>query len=153
MTIQFSSIQSLSHIWLFVTPWTAACQASLSITNSRSLLIHIHSVGDVIKPSHSLSSPSPPAFNLSQHRVFSNESVLHIKWPKYWTFSFNINPSNEHLGLISFRMDWLDLFAVQGTLKSILQHWFESINSLVLSCLYGPTLTSIYDYWKNHSFD
>ena len=81
-------------------------------------------------------------------RVFSNESVLHIRWPKYWSFSFNISPSSEYSGLISFRMDWLDLLAVQGTLKSLLQHQFKSINSSVLSFLYGPTLTSIYDYWK-----
>ena len=85
-------------------------------------------------------------------RVFSNESVPHIRWPKYWSFSFNISPSNEYSALISCRMDWLDLLAVQGTLKSLpptLQ--FKSINSLVLSFLYSPTLTSIHDYWKNHS--
>ena len=83
---------------------------------------HVHWVGDAIQPSHPLSSSFPPAFYLSQHRVFSNESVLHIRWPKYWSFSFNISSSNEYLGLISFRMDWLDLLAVQGTLKSLLQH-------------------------------
>ena len=83
---------------------------------------HIHRVGDVIQQSLPLLSPSPPAFNLSQLRVFSNESVLHIRWPNYWSFSFNISPSNEYSGLISFRMDWLDLHAVQGTLKSLLQH-------------------------------
>ena len=83
---------------------------------------HVHRVGDAIQPSHPLSSPSPPAHNLSQHQVFSNESALHIRWPKYWSFSFNISPSNESSGLISFRMDWLDLLAVQGTLKSLLQH-------------------------------
>ena len=82
----------------------------------------VHWVGDAIQPSHSLSSPSPPAFNLSSIRVFSNESPLHIRWPKYWSFSFNISPSNEHSGLISFRMDWSDLLIVQGTLKSLLQH-------------------------------
>ena len=82
---------------------------------------HVHRVDDAILPSHPLLSPSPPAFNLSQHH-FSNESALHIRWPKYWSFSFNISPSNEHPGLISFRMDWLDLLAVQGTLKSLLQH-------------------------------
>ena len=82
---------------------------------------HVYWVSDVIYPSHPLSSPSPPAFNLS-HRVFSNESVLPIRWPKYWSFIFNISPSNEYSGLISFRMDWLDLLAVQGTLKSLLQH-------------------------------
>ena len=86
--------------------------------------------------------------------VFSNESALLISWPKYWSFSFNISPSNEHLGLISFRMEWLDLLAVQGTLKSLLQHQkFKSINSSVLSFLYSPTLTTIHDYWKNHRLD
>ena len=84
--------------------------------------------------------------------VFSSESVLCIRWPKYWSFSFNISPSNAYLGLIPFRMDWLDLLEVQGTLKS-LEPQFKSINSLVLSFLYSPTLTSIHDYWKNHSFD
>ena len=84
-------------------------------------------------------------------RVFSNESALHIRWPKYLSFSFSNSPSNEHPGLISFRMDWLDLLAVQGTLKSLLQHQFKSINCSVLSFLYSPTLTSIHDYWKNHS--
>ena len=85
-------------------------------------------------------------------RVFSSESVLCIRWPKYWCFSFSISPSNEYSGLISFRMDWLDLLAVQGTLKSLPQQ-LKSINSAVLSLLYGPILTSIHDYWKNHSFD
>ena len=83
---------------------------------------HVHRVSDAIQPSHPLSSPSPPAFKLSQHQVFSNESVLCIKWPKYWTFSFSISPSNEYSGLIPLRMEWLDLLAVQGTLKSLLQH-------------------------------
>ena len=83
---------------------------------------HVHWIGDAIQPSHPLSSLSPPAFNLSQHQVFSNESALHIRWLKYWSFSFSISPFNEHQGLISFRMDWLDLLAVQGTLKSLLQH-------------------------------
>ena len=84
---------------------------------------------------------------------FSNESVLHIKWPKYWSFSFSISPSNEESGLISFRMDWLDLLAVHRTLKSSPTPQFKSITSLILSLLYGPTLTSIHDCWKNHSFD
>ena len=114
---------------------------------------HVHHAGDAIQPSNPLSSPSP-AFNLSQHQIFSNESVFLIRWPKYWSFSFSISPSNEYLGLISFRMDSLDLLAVQGTLKSLLQHHcFKSINSSVLSFLYSPTLTSIQDYWKNHSFE
>ena len=86
-------------------------------------------------------------------RVFSNESVLHIRWPKYWSFSFNISPSSEYPGLISFRMDWLDLLAVQGTLKSSPTSQFKSINSSALSLLYVPTLTSVHDYWKNCSFD
>ena len=86
-------------------------------------------------------------------RIFSNESVLRIRWPKYWSFSFSISPSNEYSGLISFRMDWLDLLAVQVTLKSSPTPQFKSINSWVLSFLYSPTLTSIRDYWKNHSFN
>ena len=86
-------------------------------------------------------------------RVFSNESALRLRWPKYWSFSFNISPSNEHSGLISFRMDWLDLFAVQGTLKSFPTPQFKSINSSVLSFLYSPTLTFTHDYWKNHTLD
>ena len=121
--IQFSSVQSLSRLRLFVTPQTTARQASLSITNSWSLpkLMSIESV----MPSNHLILCCP---HLLQHsvfpniRVFSNESVLRIRWPKYWSFSFNISPSNAHPGLISFRMDWLDLLAVQGTLKSLLQH-------------------------------
>ena len=86
-------------------------------------------------------------------RVFSSESVLHIRWPKDWSFSFSISPSNEYLGLVSFRMDWLDLLAIQGTLKSLLQHHSSNISSLALSFLYSSTLTSMHDYWKNHSLD
>ena len=118
-----SSVQSLSCVRLFVTPWAAACQASLSITNSQSLLklISIESV----MPSNHLIFYQPflllPSI-FPSIMVFSNESVLCIRWPKYWSFSFSISPSNEHSGLISFRMDWLDLLAVQGTLKSLLQH-------------------------------
>ena len=119
----FSSVQLLSHVWLFVTPWTAACQASLSITNSRSppRPMSIESV----MPSNYLILCRPLLLQPSifpSMRVFSNEWVLRIRWPKYWHFSFSISPSNEHPGLISFRMDWLDLLAVQGTLKSLLQH-------------------------------
>ena len=119
-----SSVQSLSHVWLFTTPWTTACQASLSITNSRSLstLMGI----ELVMPSNHLLLCRPlrllPSIFLSI-RVFSNELVLYIRWPKYRSFSFNISPSNEHPGLISFRMDWLDLLAVQGTLKSLLQDY------------------------------
>ena len=110
---------------------------------------HVHRVGDAIQPSHPLSSPSPPPSMFPSIRAFSSESVLHIRWPKYWSFSFNISPSNEYSGLISFRIDWLDRLAVQGTPTP----QFKAINSLVLSFLYSPTLTSIHDYWKNHSFD
>ena len=114
---------------------------------------HVHRVGDAIQPSHPLSSlfllpPIPPSI-----RVFSNESTLRMRWPEYWSFSFSIIPSKEHPGLISFRMDWLDLLAVHGTLKSLIQHHSSSINSSALSLLHSPTLTSIHDYWKNHSLD
>ena len=150
-----SPVQLLNLVWLFVTPWNAARQASLSITNSQSppKLMSI----ELVMPSNHLIlccpllllSPVPPSI-----RVFSNESVLHIRWPKYWSFSFSISPSNEHPGLISFRMDWLDLPAVQGTLKSLLPTpQFKSINSSALRILYIPTLTSIHDHWKNHSLD
>ena len=130
LLVQFSSVQSLSHVRLFVTPWTVARQASLSITNYWSLPkpMSIESVmpsNRLILCRLLLLLPSIcPSI-----RVFSNESALRMRWPKYWSFSFNINPSNEHPGLISFRMDWLDLLAVQGTLKSLLQHhsWKASI--------------------------
>ena len=119
----FSSVQSLSHVWLFATPWTASRQASLSITNSRSLL-KLMSIESVMPSSYLiffrpllLLPPIPPSI-----RVISNESTLRMRWPKYWSFSLSISPTNEHPGLISFRMDWLDLLAVQGTLKSLLQH-------------------------------
>ena len=113
---QFSSVQSLSHVRLFVTPWTVAHQASLSISNSRSLL-KLMLIKSAMPSNYPLSSPSPFAFNLSQHQVFSNESILLIKWPKYWNFNFSISPSNEYSGLISFRIDWLDLLAVQGLIS------------------------------------
>ena len=114
--------------------------------------IHIHRVGDAIQPSHPLSSPSPPAFNLSQHQVFSTESVFCIRWPKYWSLS--ISPSNEYSGLIFFRMEWLDLLAVQGTLKSLLQHRSSKASILQCSASFIVQLSHlIHDYWKNHSFD
>ena len=119
---QFTSVQSLSRVLLLATPWTPAHQASLSITNSWSLF-RLMSIESVI-PSNQLILCHPlllPSV-LSSIRVFLNESSLRIRWPKYWSFSFNIIPSNEHSELISFRMDWLDLLAVQGTLKSLLQH-------------------------------
>ena len=114
---------------------------------------HVHRVGNAIQPSHPLSSPFPPAPIPPSIRVFSNESTLRMRWPKYWSFSFSIILSKEHPGLISFRMDWLDLLAVQGTLKSLLQHQFKSINSSALSFLHSPILTSIHDHRKNHSLD
>ena len=127
----FSSIQSLSCVRLFVTLWTAACQASLSITNSRSLL-KLMSIESVM-PSNHLILCRPllllPSIFLSIG-VFSNEPVLHIRWPKYWSFSFSISPSSEFSGLISFRMDWLDLLAVPGTLKSLLQHPSSKVSIL-----------------------
>ena len=164
-TLIISSVRSLSHVWLFVTPWTAACQASLSITNAWSLLrLRSVWVSDAIQPSHSLSSPSPPAPIPPSTRVFSNESVLHIWWPKYWSCSFNISPSNEYSGLISFRMDWLDLFSnttIQkhqffGTQFSL---WSNShISTWLLEkpyvWLYGPckiTLKESKFYWSGGS--
>ena len=115
---------------------------------------HVHRVSDAIQPSCPLLSPSSPAFNLSQHQGFSSESVLCIRWPKYWSFSFSINRSNEYSGLISFRTDWLDLLAVQGTLKSLLQHHSSKASILWCSAFFiVQLLTSIHDYWKNHSFD
>ena len=117
------SVQSLGHVWLFVSPWTAARQALLSITNSWSLL-KLMSI-ELVMPSNYLTLCRSLLLLFSifpSIRVFSNESVLHIRWPKYWSFSFIISSSNECLGLISFRMDWLDLLTVQGTLKSLLQH-------------------------------
>ena len=115
---------------------------------------HVHQVGDAFQPSHPLSSPSPPTPNPSQHqKVFSNESTLHMRWPNYWSFSFSISPSSEHPGLISFRMDCLDLLAVQGTQESSPTPQLKSINSSALSFLHSSTLTSIHDYWRNHSLD
>ena len=105
---------------------------------------HVDRVSDAIQPSHPLSSPSPPAFNLSSIRVFSNESVLHIRWPKYWSFSFSISPSNEHLGLISFKMDWLDLLAVQGSLKSLLQHHSSKASILWCSAFFIVQLSHLH---------
>ena len=117
-----SSVQLLSRVRLFATPWTAGHQASLSITNSWSLLKLMPI--ELVMPSNHLilCCPLLPPLIFHSIRVFSNESVLRIRWPKYWSFSFNISPSNEYSGLISFRMDWLDLLAVQGTFKSLLQH-------------------------------
>ena len=136
-------------------PHTAAHQASLSITNSKSLL-KLMSI-ELVIPSNHLILFHPLLLLPSIYpsiRVLSSESALHIRWPKYWHFRFSISPSNEHPGLISFKMDWLDLFAVQGTLKeSSPTPQFKSINSSALGFLHNPTLTSIHDHWKNHSLD
>ena len=141
----FSSVQSLSRVLLFATPWTAACQASLSITNSRSLL-KLMSIESVMPSSHLilcrpllLLPPISPRI-----RVFSNESTLHMRWPKYWSFSFNISPSNEHPAMISFKMDWLDLLAVQGTLKSLLQHHSSKASILGHSVFFTSQLSHPY---------
>ena len=115
--------------------------------------IQVHWVGDAIQPSHPLSPPFLRSSIFLSIRVFSSESVLCIRWPKFWSFSFSTSPSNVYSGLISFRIDWFDLLAVQGTLESSPTPQFKSINSLALSLLYGPTLTSIHDYWKNHRSD
>ena len=132
MLSHFSSVQSLSHVRLFVTPWTAARQASLSITNSQSLPKFI-SIESLMPCKHFILCRLillPSIF--PSIKVFSNESALRIRWPNYWSFSFTIRPSNEHPGLISFRMDWLDLLALQGTLKSLLQH--NSSKASILWC-------------------
>ena len=149
------SVQSLSCVRLFATPWTAACQASLPITNSQSLL-KLMSIELVMPSNHLiLGHPLllPPSIFLSI-RVFSNESVLRIRWPKYWSFSFNISPSNEYSGLISFRMDWFDLLAVQGILKSLLQHHSSKASILQRTAFFIVQLSHPYTTTgKNHSFD
>ena len=153
-SVQFSSVQSLSRVRLFATPWIPARQASLSITNSWSSpkLICI----ELVMPSSHLIlchpllllPPIPPSI-----RVFSNESTLLMRWPKYWNFSHCISPSNEHPRLVSFRMHWLDLLAVQGTLRSLLQHRSSKASILRCSAFFTVQLTSILDHWKNHSLD
>ena len=150
---QFSSLQSLSHVQLFATPRTAARQASLSITNSRSPPKPM-SIESVMLSNHLiLCRPLllPPSI-FPSIRVFSNKLALCITWPKYWSFSFSVSPSNEHPGLISFRMHWLDPLAVQGTRKGLLQH-YSSKASILRHSAFSTTLTSINDHWKNHSLD
>ena len=151
-SVQFSSVQSLSRVWLFATPWNAARQASLSITNSRRLL-KLMSIESGMPSSHLilwrpllLQPPIPPSI-----RVFSNESTLHMRWPKYWSFSFSISPSHEHPGLTPFRMDWLDLFAVQGTLKSLLQHHSSKASILRHSAFFTQTNNSTPNYLPNRN--
>ena len=142
--VQFSLVQSLSRVRLFVTPWITARQASLSITNSRSLL-KLMPIESAMPSSHLilcrplLLPPIPPSI-----RVFSNEPTLHMRWLKYWSFSFSISPFNEHPGLISFRMDWLDLLAVQGTLKSLLQHHSSKASIFQRSAFFTVQLSHAY---------
>ena len=144
-------VHLLSCVWLFEISWTVPCQASLSFTISQSLL-KLMSIELMIPSNHfifcHLLFLLPSVF--PSIRVISNEPALCIWWPKYWSFSFSISPSNEYSGLISFRIDWFDL-AVQGTQESSPKPQFKSISSSALSLLYGPTLTSVHDYWKNHS--
>ena len=139
--ISHYSVQLLSHVWLFVTPWTSARQASLSITTSQSLL-RLMSIESVM-PSNHLILCHPllllPSI-IPIIRVFSNKSVFHIRWPKYWSFSFSISPSNDYSGLISFRIDWFYLLAVQETLKSLLQHYSSKASILRLSAFFGHYL-------------
>ena len=153
LSVQFSSVAqsclTLCDIIDCSTPGLPVRHQLLELTQT-----HIHGVSDAIQPSHLLSSPSPLDFNLFQHQGLFSESVLSIRWTKYWSFSFSISPSNECSGLISFRMDWFDLLAAQGTFKSLLQRpQFKSISALVLNFVYSPTPTSIHNYWKNHSLD
>ena len=144
-TSQFNSVQLFSHVQLFATPWTAAHQASMSITNSQDLL-KLMSI-ELVMPSNYLILCHPllvlPSI-FPSIRVFSNESVLCIRWPKYWSFSINISPSNEYSGLISFRMDWSDLLAVQGTLKSLLQHHSSQASVLQHSAFFIVQLSHPY---------
>ena len=150
-----SSVQSLSCVQLFATPWTAACQASLSITNSWSLL-KLMPIESVVLSNHLiLCCPLllPPSI-LPSIRVFSNESIFHIRWPKYWSFSFSISPSKEYSGLISLQDGLLGSpYSPRDSQEPSPTPQFKSIHSLVLSFLYSPTLTSIHDSWKNHSLD
>ena len=146
-------VQLPSRVWLFVTPWTAACQASLPLTISQSLP-NFTSIEQVMPSSH-LIVCCYLLLLLSIYlsiRVSFSELVLPIRWPKYWSFSFSISPSNEYSALISVKIDWFDLLAVQGTLKSSLAPQCESINSWMLCFLFGPTLTSIYDYLNIRTF-
>ena len=136
------------------TSWTAACQASLSISISWSLL-KLMSIKSVMPLDHFILC-HPHLFRPSiflSIRVLSNESILCIRWPKYWSFSFSISPSNECSKLISFRIDWFDLLAVQGTLKSLIKQHSSKASILWHSAFFSPILTSVHDYWKNHSFD
>ena len=148
-------VQLLGCVWLFATPWTAACQAPLSFTNSQSLLKFMSTELVMLSNYLILCGPLlllPSIFPTI--RVFSNESALLITWPKYWSFSFSISPSNEYSGLTSFRVDWFDLLAAQRTLNSIVaSKHHNSKESTLFSFFYNPALTSRFDYWEKYSFD
>ena len=151
---QCSSGQSLSCVWLYVTPQTAACQSSLSITNSWSICTFMSI--ELVMPSNHFTLCCPLLLLPSTFpsiKVFANESAFHIRWPKYWSFSFNISPSNEHPGLISFRIDWLDLLAVQGTLKSLLQHHRSKTSILRCSAFFIVQISHPYNATGKNSFD
>ena len=152
--MRLSSAQSLSRVWLFVTPWTEARQTFLFITNSWSLLKLISI--ELVMPSNRLIlcwSILLPSSIFPSIRIFSNEATLHIRWPKYWSFSFSISPSTKYSERIAFRMDSLDLLAVQGTLKILLQHHSSKASILQCSAFLMVQLSPVYDYWKNHIFD
>ena len=151
---QFSSVQLLSHVQLFVTPWTVARQASLSITNSQSLL-KLMFIELMMSSNHLIfCCPLVLPSVFPSIRVFSNESDLRIRRPKYCSFGFSISPSKGHsIGLISFRIDCLDRLAAQGTLRSLLQHHSSKVSILWSPAFFTVQLTSIHDYWRNHSFD
>ena len=147
-------VQSLSHVQLFATPWTAACQASLSFTISQSWF-RFMSTELMMLCNYLILSCSPfllPSV-FPSIRVFSNEFALHIRWPKYWRFSFSISPSNEYSGLISFRIDWFDLLQSKGLSRTFSSTRIQKHQFFSTQMFLRPTLTSIYDYWRNHSFD
>ena len=151
---RLSSVQSLSRVQLFVTPMDCSMPC-FPVHHQLPELVqtHVACIGDAIQPSHPLPPPSPLPSIFPSIRVFSNELAVRIRLLTYWSFSFSVSPSNEYSGLISFRIDWFDFLAVQGTLKSSPTPCFKSINSLALSFPYSPTLTSIHDCWKSLSFD
>ena len=151
VSFNYSSVQLLSHVQLFATPWTAACQASLSITNTQNLP-KLMSTESVVPSSHLIPFLLLPSI-FPSIRVFSNDSALHIRWPNYWSFSFSISPSNKHLGLISFRMDWLDLLAVKG-LSRVFSNTTVQEHQFFCAQPSSQSNSHIhYDHWKNHSLD
>ena len=135
----------ISHVWLFVTPRTPG--PSVSHHPPKFAQVHVHCISDAIQPFHLLMPSSPSALNLSQHQGLFNESTVCIRWPKYWSISFSISPSNKYSGLLSLKMDWFDLLAVQGTFSSLL------INSLSFCLLYSPAVITVYNHWEDHSLD